>query len=386
MKGASLKFDTAEIEKILKDGAASGDVPGVAAALTTRDGPVFEGAYGVRDPATGAPMRTDSIIWIASLTKAITGACAMQLVEQGKLALDEPIDKLVADLGKVQVIDSIAPGGAVTLRPPKRPMTLRDLLTHTSGFAYHFWNEDMRRYMEIADPPGGAVNAPLMFDPGERWEYGVGLDWVGKVIEAASGKRLGQYMRENLFDPLDMPDSGFTLTPSQHERIAKVHQRTPDGLIPIAAERSKQPEFESGGGGLYSTVRDYLNFTQMILRDGEYKGRRLLTADTVALMGQNAIGALEVQPLKTAMPASSNDVDVIKGMKWGLTFLINPLPLATGRPAGSLAWAGLANCYYWIDKKNGIAGVFATQILPFYDAKAVRIFEDFEAATYRSLN
>src|SRR5579872_32587 len=388
MMQPSPTFDTSEIAKILKESAASGDIPGVAAALATREGPIFAGAYGARDLATGAPMQVDSVVWIASLTKAITGACAMQLVEQGKVSLDEPIGKIVPNLGEAQVLDRIGPGGAVALRPPKRPITLRNLLTHTSGFVYNFWNEDMRRYMETTGVAGvgSALNAPLMFDPGARWEYGMGVDWVGKVIEALSGRRLGQYMRENLFDPLEMRDSGFILNSSRRERLAKVHQRTPTGLISTNAERPQQPDFESGGGGLYSTVRDYLKFLQMILRDGEYKGHRILKPETVALMGQNAIGALDVQPLKSAMPAISNNVDFIRGMKWGLTFLINPLPLATGRSAGSLAWAGLPNCYYWIDKRNGIAGVFATQIMPFYDAKAVKVFEDFEAATYRSLN
>lgn len=385
------KPDTSSSARILQAGVESGDVPGVVAAAATADGAIFEGGYGKRDLNTGEAMDADTVVWIASMTKAVTGACAMQLVEQGKLSLDAPIAAVLPDLGKVRVLEGVDGSGQPKFRDPKRPITLRHLLTHTSGYVYEIWNADMGSYMEKHGIPGiisclnAALTVPLMFDPGERWEYGIGIDWCGKAVEAASGMKLGSYMRENLLDPLGMNDTSFEISPSQRRRLAKIHARTPDGFVSTDTEIPQQPEFEMGGAGLYSTATDYLKFAQMILHDGTFNGERILKPETVALMSKSAIGDVNVRPLKTAAPPFSNDLNFIDGMKWGLTFLINPEPLPTGRSEGSLAWAGLANSYYWIDKKKQVAGVYATQILPFFDSKSVELFAAFETSIYRAL-
>ena len=381
--------DTQAISDLLKRATDAGDVPGVVVAAGTADGPIFVGGSGVRDVTSGTPMTPDTVVWIASMTKAVTGACAMQLVEQGRLSLDEPIATVLPELARMQVLEGFAPDGAPRLRPAQRPITLRHLLTHTSGCVYDSWNPEMARYLAATGTPSilsctnASLSVPLLFEPGDRWDYGTGIDWAGKAVEAVSGQRLGQYMQQNLLQPLGMTDTAFRIGPAQRQRLAKVHNRVPEGFVATDLELPQDPEFEMGGGGLYSTASDYLRFTRMILNGGTLDGTRVLARETVAAMSANAIGDLVCRPLKTVAPPVSNDVDFIAGMKWGLSFLINPEPLPTGRSAGSLAWAGLANSYFWIDPVRRVSGVYATQLLPFFDAKAVRLFQDFEAAVYR---
>jgi CubicO group peptidase (beta-lactamase class C family) len=381
----------ASIAEVLKRAADAGDVPGVAAAVATIDGPVFEAAFGKRDLTTGAPIAPDTVVRIASMTKAITGACAMQLVEQGKLDLDGPIGRVLPELGAIKVFDGFGADGRPKLRPPKRPVTLRHLLTHTSGHVYDTWNGDSGVYREKAGLPpldtglNASLSTPLFFDPGERWEYGIGIDWAGKAVEAASGLKLADYMKRNLYDPLGMPDTSFRTNDEQTKRLAQIYLRTPEGLKPFERNPPKNPEFDAGGGGLYSTVRDYLKFAQMILHKGTFNGAQVLKPATVELMSQNAMGATDVTMLKTFMPVRSNDVHFTAGMKWGLTFMINPKPKPAGRSAGSLAWAGLMNSYFWIDPVKKVTGVYATQILPFCDVKSLPLFEAFETAVYQAL-
>jgi len=381
----------ASIAEVLKRAADAGDVPGVAAAVATADGPVFEAAFGKRDLATGAPIAPDTVVRIASMTKAITGACAMQLVEQGKLDLDGPIGRVLPELAAINVFEGFGADGKPRLRPPKRPVTLRHLLTHTSGHVYDTWNGDSGVYREQAGLPpldtglNASLSTPLFFDPGERWEYGIGIDWAGKAVEAVSGLKLADYMKRNLYDPLGMPDTGFRINDEQTKRLAQIYLRTPEGLKPFERNQPKNPEFDAGGGGLYSTVRDYLKFAQMILHKGTFNGAQVLKPATVELMSQNAMGATDVTMLKTFMPVRSNDVHFTAGMKWGLTFMINPKPKPAGRSAGSLAWAGLMNSYFWIDPVKKITGVYATQILPFCDVKSLPLFEAFETAVYQAL-
>lgn len=385
MPGLSLIHD------LLQRATEAGDVPGVAVSVATPDGVVFEAAAGTRDLASGATMTLDTVVRIASMTKAITGACAMQLVEQGRLALDAPLGPLLPELGAAKVLDGYDADGSPRLREPKRPVTLRHLLTHTSGHTYDIWNASIGTYRTRSGTPSLATGKlsslaiPLLFDPGDRWEYGIGIDWAGRAVEEASGLRLADYMKQHLFDPLGMADTGFRVGDGQRQRLAQLYLRKAEGLTPFARETADNPEFDGGGGGLYSTVQDYAKFAQMILNKGRFNGARLLEARTVELMSQNAMGEINVRPLPTAMPQTSNDVTFIDGMKWGLTFLINPTPLASGRSAGSLAWAGLMNSYYWIDPVKKITGVYATQILPFCDLKALKLYEAFETAVYEGI-
>ena len=382
------------VDAILRAAVSRGDVPGVVAAATAAEGTVYEGGFGERAVGSGAAMTPDTVGWIASMTKAITGAAAMQLVEQGRLELDAPASAVIPYLGEVEVLEGFDDDGQPKTRPPRQSVTLRHLLTHTSGFAYEVWNQDILAYQEAKDVPqftsgrNAALTTPLVFDPGERWDYGIGIDWAGKMVEAVSGQPLGQYMKDNIFDPLGMGDTAFRITPAMQERIATVHARGEDGAwIPMEFTVEQDPEFEMGGAGLYSTVDDYLKFIRMILNSGAANGHRLLRPETVEAMSADSIGNSCVVKLSTAMPPYSNDAEFFPGMEktWGLTFMINNEAAPTGRTAGSLGWAGLANSYFWIDPAKGIGGAYLTQILPFADEKSLPLYLDFETAVYRSL-
>jgi CubicO group peptidase (beta-lactamase class C family) len=385
-----------QIDRVLEEAAARGDVPGVVATASTRGGPVYEGAFGTRALEGGAAMTADTVFWIASMTKAVTSAAAMQLVEQGKLALDAPVGAVLPELAEPQVLEGFDTAGEPRLRPARRPITLRHLITHTAGFGYTIWNADLGRYVEKAGLPDiitcqdAALSMPLVFDPGDKWDYGINIDWVGKAVERASGQRLGDYFAEHLFGPIGMRDAAFKLTAERRQRLAGMHARDADGhLASIPFEIPQEPEFEMGGGGLYATAADYLAFARIFLNEGRTAdGRAVLKPETVRQMAQNAIGDLNVQLLRTALPAYSNDAEFFPGMvkKWGLGFMISTAAVPGGRNAGSLAWAGLANTYFWIDPAAGIVGVILMQLIPFADAKALAVFDGFEKAVYAAVN
>lgn len=379
----------AEAIGILMQGAVqAGKVPGVAVALGGREEEGFAAGYGLRRLGAPDPMGPDTVAWIASMTKAVTATAAMRLVEQGHLALDAAAAEAVPALGAVQVLEGFAEDGTPRTRPPKRPVTLRHLLTHTSGFAYDMWSKDIGRFRKATGTPSvttcrnAALNLPLLFDPGEAWTYGIGIDWAGRMVEAASGERLGAHLERTLFAPLGMSDTAFRLSDAMRARRADVHARAPDGsLAPTDFEVVQAPEFEMGGGGLYSTARDYLRFARMLLNGGRFRRERFLKPETLAEMARDQIAPLAVTPMVSAAPAATNDVDFFPGQPcgWSLSHLVNRATTPQGRSKGSLAWAGLANTYCWIDFGRGTAGVFVSQIMPFFDAEAVALFRGFEA-------
>jgi CubicO group peptidase (beta-lactamase class C family) len=318
----------------------------------------------------------------------------MQLVEQGKIGLDDPVSQYVPGLTNVQVLDGFDSDGQPVLRPPKSPVTVRQLLTHTSGYVYEIWNADAARNVAQGSVPsilaGGAgfTEAPLAFDPGTRWEYGVGSDVLGLLIAAVSDQTLGQYFAHHIFEPLKMIDTYFEVPEEKLERLATVHGKSVSGdLTPISLSLRKTG-FESGGGGLFSTAGDYTRFLQSILGGGELLGQRILSAESVELMAQNHIGDLDVSKLiRSSAPTLSNDVEFMPGIDkdFGLGFLINVDAVPNGRSAGSLSWAGMYNSYYWIDREKNVCAVLITQILPFYDADVVALVGEFETALYAEL-
>jgi len=382
-----------QADALLRTAAESGDVPGVVATATDRNGTIYEGGFGLRALGESAEMTPDTVVWIASMTKALTGMAAMQLVEQGKLSLDSPVGSVIPALGEVEVLEGFDADHQPRTRKPKRALTLRHLLTHTAGFAYEFWNADVVRYQQVKGLPpviscqNATLQLLLHFDPGDRWEYGINIDWVGKLVEAVSGRRLGTYLSENVFGPLGMTDTAFRITPSMRQRLAKIHQRGDDGtLAPTDVEIPQDPEFEMGGGGLYGTVGDYLKFVRMMLNNGRAGTEQVLKPETVDLMSRNAMGDCKVTMLHTVMPNLSLDAEFFPGMPkgWGLSFMINNEQAPTGRTAGSLGWAGLANSFYWIDQARGLGGVYATQVLPLADHKALPLYFEFEKTVYQS--
>jgi CubicO group peptidase (beta-lactamase class C family) len=380
-----------EIDQTLRQACDARDIPGVVAMAATGSEVIYHGAFGKRDLSRDQPMTEDSVFWIASMTKAITAAAAMQLVEQGRLSLEAPIGAVLPDLAAPLVLEGFDADGAPLLRSARNQITLRHLLTHTAGFCYNMWNGDMVRYLDKTGLPPvtscktAALKVPLASDPGTRWEYGINIDFVGQAVEAVSGVRLDAYLRDQLFAPLGMTDTGFRIGEAQRARLVAMHARAEDGsLAPIPFELEQDPEFHMGGGGLYGTAGDYMKFVQMILNKGRAGGRQVLKPETVAQMAQNHIGDLTMTRMTSAVAFATNDVDPYPGMdkKWGLSFMINSAETAEGRSAGSLAWAGLANTYYWIDPARDIAGVILMQVLPFADAKCLEAFAGFERGVY----
>jgi CubicO group peptidase (beta-lactamase class C family) len=388
-------IDPGPIDAALRERAETLAIPGVVAIAATGSELLYQGTFGRRDLSKPEPMTSDSVFWIASMTKAVTAVAAMQLVEQGRLALDSPIGTVLPELASPQVLEGFADDGTPLLRPAARPITLRHLLTHTSGFCYDMWNAELLRYRNFAKLPSArsgkyaGILTPIMADPGTRWEYGTSLDFAGRAVEVASGKTLEAYLREHIFAPLGMDDTAFRIGPSQRERLVSVHARGPDAALkPIAFEIEQEPEYHAGGGGLYGTAPDYVKFMQMILNRGQGNGDRLLQPETVALMGENHIGDLSVTKMNSAIAFATNDIELFPGIdkKWGLSFLINTATTPEGRSPGSLAWAGLANTYYWIDPARDLCGVILMQVLPFADPRCLDAFAAFERGVYAGLD
>jgi methyl acetate hydrolase len=292
------------------------------------------------------------------------------------------------------VLDGFDAAGKPKLRAPKHPVTLKHLLTHTSGFGYSFTSAEIKKYEEVTGLAGpftctrASLNAPLLFDPGERWEYGIGIDWAGQIVERVSGMRLGEYFSKHILGPLGMTDTAVVMRPDMAARRAHIHARMPDGsAMPIDLVLPQSPEVDMGGHCLYGTVGDYLKFVRMLLNRGDSPGGRILKAETVDKMGQNHIGDLLISGFKTADPTLLNDMPLPPEIphNWGLGFMLNQKTFITGRNPGSLMWAGICNSYYWIDPTAGVAGVYLTQILPFADVKSLPLFFGFEATVYQNL-
>jgi len=382
-----------DIDAMLHAATSAGILPGVVALAATDNETIYEGSFGSRRQHEGPAMTRDTVVRVASMVKLITSVAALQLVEQGKLSLDAPVPDIDPALGAPQVLDGFDAKGAPQLRPARRPISLRHLLTHTAGFTYSLWDAKAVRYASSIDlltraERKRAPRRPLMFDPGERWQYGTNIDWVGRIVEAISGERLDEYFRKHILDPLRMNDTAFVISAQQSAREASLHKRGANGSWkPEPVERQSPRESFSGGGGIYSTAPDYLTLVRMLLHGGVLDGVRILRPETVALMGQNQIGNIEAGIMKTTAPTVSNNVDFFPGisLRWGLGHMINLSAVSNGRSAGSLTWAGLCNTYYWIDPTRHIAAVFMTQVLPFADERALRVYRQFERGIYAAI-
>lgn len=381
-------------DAILRDAAGSGDhVPGVVAMVTDRSGNIYEGAAGKRQDDASAAMATDDHFALFSTTKAITGTAVLQLVEQGLLDLDAPASIYAPELGELQVIEGFDASGAPLLRAPKRPVTTRMLMTHTAGFGYHFFNQAYFRLVEQGHPSVVSSSklslmTPLLFDPGEAWEYGSNIDWCGQIVERITGRRLGDVFRDEIFAPLGITTMTFEIDDRVERTLAPIHARNLDGsLTPLDLKLPADPEVHMGGHGLYGTVPDYMRFIRMWLNDGMGEHGRVLKPETVRMAERNQIGDMKIGMLPGVDPALSKDAEFFPGLpkSWSFTFMVNDATAPTGRPAGALGWAGLANLFYWIDRKNGFGGFWATQILPFGDPVSFSRYMAFETAFYDHL-
>jgi CubicO group peptidase (beta-lactamase class C family) len=386
--GAQNSPGSAAIDASLRGAVERKDVPGVVALVTDRQRVLYQGAFGVADVATGRELTADAVFRIASMTKVVTSLAAMQLVEEGRFGLDDPVEKYLPEFAGLKVFESFdAATGEYRLRPASRPPTVRHVLTHTSGLAYPFtsatWRDFKPREGETY-PFGG----PLLFDPGERWHYSTSTDVVGRLVEVVSGQKLEDYFRQHIFAPLKMSDTSYNVPQDKAARLVAAQQRAGDRMDGAIVLQTPQPGLTIpapiGGGGLASTASDYGRFVRMLLNGGELDGARVLKAETAALMGQNHIGAVSVPALKTALPRSADFSFIADGRdKWGLGFLITVDQVPGKRSPGSLSWGGINNTYFWIDPSRGIAGVILMQYLPFADAKALAVYDAFERGAYQ---
>jgi methyl acetate hydrolase len=374
----------------------AGGAPGVVAMATDKTGNYYEGAAGVRKLGQSQAMTIDSVMLLASCTKPVTGVALMQLVEQGKISLNDAARDYMPEIADIEVLEGFDANGEAQTRPPKSDITVNQLMLHTSGMCYDFFSADLLRYRTAQEIPSilsctfDSVKDVLLHDPGERWTYGCGTDWVGKIVESLTGKRLGAVLDERVFTPLEMHDTAFNMTESMRERLVAMHMRSPEGTLSAHPEvvLPQPPEMDMGGHGLYATLGDYMKFIRMILNDGDGPQGRVLKPETLSMMAQNGLGDLKSGAWVSSIAQLANDGDFFPGLSksWAYTFQVNDEPAPTGRPAGQLSWAGLANTYYWIDRQNGIGGIWSSQILPFQDVGSYPGSVDFETAVYRDLN
>ena len=370
------------------------EIPGVVALVTSPTDVLYEGAFGVRSCEDDALMTMDTIFALASMTKPLVSVAAMQLVERGSLELDVPIATYLPQLAAPSVLEGFAADGTPVVRAARGAVTARQLLSHSSGYGYSFWSEDLRRFQlqcGVGIVPANwdeLERSPLLFDPGTKWAYGIGTDVLGKVIESVSGQVLDEFLDNNVLGPMGMRDTGVSLSAEQRTRAVSLHIRGADDARVVVHEPiDGGRNFCMGGGALCGTGLDYVRFLQMILRKGEVDGARILGSDSVAAMATCQTGDLAVLPMRTAMPDASNDVDLLPGtpLSWGLGFQLNNDRTSTGRSPGSMAWAGLFNTYFWIDPSAQIAGVLLAQVLPFADHRVLELFGSFEHAAYATV-
>ncbi|MGO9763950.1 MAG: serine hydrolase domain-containing protein [Solirubrobacteraceae bacterium] len=381
-----------QTDELLERAVRDGSLPGVVAVAGDRDGTLYEGAFGRLSVDAEDPVKTDTVLALASMTKAFTSVAALQLIEQGLLELEQPVADVLPAFAELQVLEGFE-GEEPRLRPPARQASIRELLTHTSGLGYSFANADILRYHELTGTPDvmsgrlAVLEVPLVADPGTRWEYGTSTDWLGQVVEAVSASDLASYCAEHIFAPLQMRDASFKPSEAQAERLMTLHQRTPEGELIVSAFEFPEPEFAAGGSGAYATGPDYLRFMRALLRGGELDGERILAPETVELAFSDQLaGAALPGAIHTAIPELCNDIPAFPlAQGWGLGFHLVLQDIPGMRSAGTGDWAGLFNCYYWIDRAAGVAGAQLTQVLPFFDARIVATAAGFEQGVYAAL-
>jgi methyl acetate hydrolase len=380
---------------VLDQVVADGKLNFAVAAVGNVGGQTWSHAAGYQDAEKTRPASPDNIIQIASMTKLVTTIAALQLMEQGKLDLDTPISAYAPELNELQVLKGFAPDDTPISEKANRAPTARELMTHTAGYVYEIWNANALKGSQLGVTPSlfskgnYYLAAPLAFQPGTAWEYGINTDWLGVLVERLSGQRLADYFDEHIFMPLGMVDTFYELPANKLDRSVMMMARAAEGLVPLPSfqptpiKKGSMAHY-SGGGGLSSTVKDYGRVLQMLLNSGSLDEKTLLKAETVNSMFENNIGDIQPAALATVMPTLSNIADLSFGEKatFGLGLLIHSDGIDGGRKANSGSWAGLFNSYYWVDREAGTYGIFGTQVLPFYDGVAIETLLEFEQAIY----
>ena len=381
----------AELDSIIAGAVSRQDAPFLVAMTGNAAGITWSGAAGESAPGTAASAAT--VFRIFSQTKAVGSTAAMIMMERGKLKPDTLVESILPEFGAMKVLEGFGPDGP-KLRAPRVKATLRHLATHTSGLTYEFWDSDVPKYLEVAPHPtilSGlkvSLNYPLMFDPGERWSYGIGIDWLGQMVEKVDGRRIDQFCKDEIFGPLKMSDTAFEVEDHMAARLAGVKIRGEDGkFADFALAPPSHPEFYGMGHALYSTAPDYMRFLRMYLNKGTLDGARILSEATLQTMLENQIGNTPIPYLTSAVPALSADVDLFPGKRksHSMAFMRFDEDIPGMRRAGSQGWAGVLNSHYWFDPKSNLAGLLMTQSLPFIEPRYAATYEAFERAAYKAL-
>jgi methyl acetate hydrolase len=381
------------VEEILNRGVANGAVPGASLVITGADGEAEEATAGTLRIDSDEPVTASTMFRLMSMTKALASVAALQLIEQGKLGLEQEVASILPAFGELEVLEGFD-GDTPRLREPHSAATVRQLLTHTAGHGYAFGNADLLRYHELTGAPDplegrrAGLKMPLIADPGTEWNYGINTDWLGQVIEEVSGQDLAAYLEAHVFAPLGMSDTTFAPSAEQRARLMAVHSRTPEGGLATAElDLPVEPEFWAAGHGAYGTARDYARFMAALLGGGELAGARILRPETAELMFTDHLDGIPLpEGTKSTMPELTNDVPALPfAQTFGLGLHVFTEDLPGLRRAGSGDWSGLFNCYYWIDRASGIAAAFLTQVLPFFDASVFEAVVGAEQAVYAGI-
>ena len=383
----------AELDRILADAVAAQHVPFVVGMAGNSAGVLWSGAAG--EARSGVPAQTSTVFRIFSMTKAVGSTAAMILIDRGKLKADTPVAQILPEFAQRQVLEGFNADGSPRMRAPRTQATVRHLATHTSGLVYEFWNTDVPRYMQatgltsILSGSRSSLNYPLLFDPGTRWDYGIGIDWLGQVVEKVDGRKIDRFCREELFEPLAMKDTRFEAEPDIEPRLAAVRMRGEDGRFSdFALAPPANPEFYGMGHALYSTAPDYMRFLRMLLNKGQLDGRRILSEAGLQSMLANQIGDIPIPLMKTAVPAVTADFEAFPGRKKSHSLACQRIEedVPGMRSAGSQFWAGVCNTHFWFDPKKDVAGLIMTQSLPFVEPRFMGVYEAFERGVYRALS
>lgn len=377
-------IDEAGIDSYMNGAVDSGEIPGAVAIVADRERTLYSGAFGLMDSANNVAMKPDTIFEIFSMTKPFTTVAVMMLIEEGRMALDQPVSDFLPEYANPEVITGFDEDTVTyETKPADRVITVRHLLTHTAGFGYIFFS----RIVNLLTKKTGksAIELPLLFEPGTRWMYGVSTRILGKAVEEISGKTLEEVLRERICGPLNLPDTCYILPEEKYSRIATTHRRK-DGVLVEDAERKEPSVYVFGDTGLYSTAEDYIMLLRMLLNGGELDGKRLLSRDSVDMMTRNQIGGLTVEKLPGIIPDVARSFPLGAGRdKFGLGFQITAGERddPSRRSPGTCSWAGMRNTFFWFDPRKGIAAVLMMHVVPFYDEACLNVLRGFEEAVYR---
>ena len=374
----------AALSSFLEAAIDRGDVPGVVVAVVDKNGVLYNEAFGKSSTIRSTPMSKDTIFNMASMTKPITSAAIMMLVDEGKLKLDDEVAKYLPKYKDAVVISKFNETDAsYETRPAKRPITIRHLLTHTSGIGYAFSSPMLTKIMEKTKKT--ELDLPLLFDPGESWAYGASTRVLGNVVEAVSGQKIDAFLESRILGPLGMRDTSYLVPTTKYSRVVAVNART-DGKFVERQMPAKFPATVQGDGGLYGTAGDYGLFLRMLLNHGTLNGKRILSERSVKTMLAPQTGNVVVKEQQSANPALSKNFPVGAGKdKWGLGFQLAAEKTPNRRTPGSGTWAGIFNTHFFVDPSREIGVVVMMQTLPFYDEASMKVYAGVEEAVYKNL-